>query len=554
MKKSILILFLLLSGAINAQMINDFEQGLGSIPLNSAVYRNQNSTSFNIFECNIGVVFGSVFTPPSALNNTATKASIMTAVNEPILSSYGITYPCVGPDGGKYSIRLNNSGGGQDITSYTQTFMPVSKYLSFDYLAVLNSPHITQDDVQPFFTVRLLDINNNIISSVPFCAKATLNDLILTKVSNKLFYTEDFYCQTIAIPEEYVNNQNIKVQFVIADCGLGGDVGVVYLDNIRMGDPCEEPEFGFMDLDSGDNICNPGKVIVTGTYTAPQGTTYTSSALQILDSAGNPVAINPWDITLNNFSGGTFSYTVDFPTPLADGGYEIKVEAVFTNAIGYQYHLEAQSISAGADLIFSDSSPLDVIIVPDDTHYSDLYNSYWEDMGAGPYFIEFVADGYCCPAGASGQNINGEIYQMTVYSNNVEDALGMISIAASKCIRFRVKTLCKEWSTWCCISSYDEIETGIKPMFPPPCLDEIDLNNLDPNQALVAYPNPASGTIAVMNANAVQFNFYDLNQKAVKQVQINAPEEKVEIDLSDLKKGVYILKTDRGQEVKIIKK
>jgi hypothetical protein len=37
-------------------------------------------------------------------------------------------------------------------------------------------------------------------------------------------------------------------------------------------------------------------------------------------------------------------------------------------------------------------------------------------------------------------------------------------------------------------------------------------------------------------------------------VQISAPEEKVKIDLSDLKNGVYILKTEQGQEVKIIKK
>ncbi len=406
--------------------------------------------------------------------------------------------------------------------------------------------------------MRLLDINNNIISSVPFCAKATLNDLILTKVSNKLFYTEDFYCQTIAIPEEYVNNQNIKVQFVIADCGLGGDVGVVYLDNIRMGDPCEEPEFGFIDLDSGDNICNPDKVTVTGTYTAPQGTTYTSSVLQLLDSAGNPVAINPADITLNNFSGGTFSYTVEFPAPLADGGYEVKVEAVFTNAIGYQYHLEAQSISAGADLIFSDSTPLNVTIVHHESSgiFPPGYIS-WEDIG-GPYIIEFVVDQVCC--GTRIVHYDDNIYTITIYDNFIskDTFVTMASFPALKCLRFRVKTPCKKWSTWCCITSYGWGEGGYKPTDPNDpfniCLDKIDLNNLDSNQPLVAYPNPASGTITVMNANAVQFNFYDLNQKAVKQVQINSPEEKVEIDLSDLKKGVYILKTDRGQEVKIIKK
>lgn len=567
MKKNVFLLFLLLfaSGSY-AQMINDFEQGPASIPLNAAVYRNQNSTMFNVVECNIGVTFGSVFTPPSLLNNAAAKASIMTAINEPILSSYGIAYPCVGPNGGKFSLRLNNQGGGQDITSYTQTFRPTSKYLSFDYFAVLNSPHIEDDDVQPFFTVRLLDLNNNIISSVPFCAKASLNDLILTKVSNQLFYTESFYCQTIVIPEEYVNRRDIKVQFVIADCGWGGDVGVVYLDNIRMENPCKESQFGFIDLSPSNNPCNPEKVTITGTYNAPRGTTYTSSNIKVLDHNGNPVSINPSNIYLNHFSGGTFSYTIAFPTPLPVGEYEVKVEATFTNTIGYTYLLEAESTDPEADIVFTNSNsnpaPLNVIIYHDKNVGIIQPNGYvkWDNVG-GPYIIEFIYDGYCELNVYDPSRVDQQIHQIRINEPFISPTTfyTMSYMTSSKCIRFRVRTLCTEWSTWCCITSYDWGQRYNPNDLNDPndpynnCLDEIDLNHLDPSQNLVAYPNPVSGTISIRNTTATQFTVYDLGQRVVKQVGIKSKQEEIKIDLSDLKKGMYILKTNQGEEVKIMK-
>ncbi|MDM1043606.1 T9SS type A sorting domain-containing protein [Myroides sp. 1354] len=561
MRKILLLLFLLLcSSGSYAQMINDFEQGFTSIPLNSAVYRNQNNIAFNVVECNIGATFGSVFTPPSLLNNAAAKASIMTAINEPILSSYGIAYPCVGPNGGKYSLRLNNQGGGQDITSYTQTFRPTSKYLSFDYLAVLNSPHITQDDVQPFFTVRLLDVNNNIISSVPFCAKASLNDLILTKVNNHLFYTEDFYCQTIVIPEEYVNRKDIKVQFVIADCGWGGDVGVVYLDNIRMGDPCNESQFGFIDLNPNDNVCNPEKVTITGTYNAPLGTTYTSSNIKILDSNGNPVFINPSNITLNHFSGGTFSYSIAFPNLLPRGRYEVKVEAVFTNTIGYTYLLEAESTNEGADISVTDPGPLTLAIAHDPYWGMTPGGSgfvRWDDAG-GPYTVEYVYDGYCCLGAYFPSLVTGQIYSIQVNEPYLShNAAPIIAVLGAKCMRIRVKASCTEWSTWCCISTHSWKDGGYDPRDPTDpfniCLDEIDLNNLSPEENFVAYPNPVSGTISIRNTNATQFTIYDLGQRVVKQVEVKVKQEEIKMDLSDLKKGMYILKTNQGEEIKILK-
>ena len=553
-KKIHLLCFLLMSSIVSAQMINDFEQGFNSLSLNNAVYKNQNSVAFNILQCNISSTIGTVFTPPSILNNTSSKASIVTSINEPLLAGQGITQSCVGVNGGKYALRLNNLGGGQDITSYTQTFTPTSKHVSFDYMAILHSPHITQENVQPFFSVRLLDMNNNLLLTVPFCTKATLSDLILNNVGNDLFYTENFYCQTIIVPEEYINT-NIKIQFVITDCGLGGDVGIVYLDNIRMGDPCDVNQFGFIEAYPNDSVCNPEKVTINGIYQAPMGTTLVSSTVNVLDSAGNPA---PVSINQNNFSNGTFSYTITFPTPLPYGGYEIEVKAIFANVQGYQYELTFISTNPGADIAFSDIDPivLDIYHSPN-MGVQEIGGGYmqWNDVG-GPYTVEFVSDGYCCPNKWPIQSYDYVVHSMVVEDNFIssDDLMYMLGTVSSKCVRFRVKATCQEWSSWCCATTYSWTGGGYNgDDVLNQCLEEINLNDLHPNSTFALYPNPTTSVITITNSNSTYFGIYDYQQKLVKEFKITQPKQNVEIDLSDLDSGIYVLKTDNGHNIKIIK-
>ena len=560
-KLSALLGVLCFTSGIYAQIINDFEQGTASLTANSAVYKNQSGTAFSIMQCNVSPGVGSVFTPFTAINNYTNKNSLMTAVNDPILASSGLQIPAVGQNGGNYSLRLNNSSAGSDITSYTQTFMPTSKYISFDYLAVSKSPHTDPDeeDVQPFFTARLLDANDNIIQSLPLCIKAIFGDPILSNNNNDLFYTKGFYCQSLIIPERYINKENIKIQFVVADCGWGGDTGMVYLDNIRLGDPCEHQQSGTLWLNPLETECSPKRVDVTGKYKEPNGTIYVDSTLTVLDSAGNPVAIPNGDIILNNFSGGSFSYTVVFNPPLPEGAYEIKVTAHFKTPSGVLYSIEDISTNEGADVSFQDPSPLNVTIVHDDimgilTPYG---SASWDDVG-GPYTIEFISDGYCCVDKAAIQNIDGVVHTIITNDNSIDNIWDyMAGTLSSKCLRFRVRTECKEWSSWCCTTSYDK---GVHHNVTDPndyfnvCLDEIDFDKLDPNAFnLTAYPNPTTGFVSVANSNATVFDIYDLNQQKVKSVKVGKTQEKVDIDLSDLKKGIYILKTDKNQEVKFIK-
>src|SRR5690606_34225049 len=124
--------------------------------------------------------------------------------------------------------------------------------------------------------------------------------------------------------------------------------------------------------------------------------------------------------------------------------------------------------------------------------------------------------------------IDGVVYSIIINDNFIDYPMFvyMVNHMGSKCLRFRVRTECKEWSTWCCITSYGWAEGGYKPNDPDDqyfntCLDEIDFDKLDPNAGnLTAYPNPTTGFVSVTNSNATVFEFYDLNQKVVKTVRL----------------------------------
>lgn len=72
-KLSALLGMLCFTSGIYAQIINDFELGVGSLTANSAVYKNQSGTAFSIMQCNVSPSVGSVFTPFTAVNNYSNK-------------------------------------------------------------------------------------------------------------------------------------------------------------------------------------------------------------------------------------------------------------------------------------------------------------------------------------------------------------------------------------------------------------------------------------------------------------------------------------------------
>lgn len=553
MKKKLLIsAFFLCAGllSVRAQVIEDFETGLASAA--GLTFRNQNSSSFSILDCNVSPLFGSSISPSFAnYNLPAQKASIVTqGVWEPILLGYGIFQDVVGPNGNKHAIRLNDvNSGGYDISSFQKKFVPTNPYVSFDYMVAMDASHVNNIPIQPFFTARLLDDQGNLIPSTQFCIMADPAEPLLMNVDDHLFFSKGWYCGMLIMPEEYVG-QTVFVQFISADCGAGGHLGVAYVDNIVNGRKCEKPQYGFIDLKPVKTEgCSPKEVKVCGTFSAPQSSTLTSLDLEILQN-GIPVSVPPGFINVIYQSGNDFCFLVDFAGMgiSFSGDYEFRVVATFTSTInGYVYTLTDTSSNVGPDVSFGGGAP----IVPFVDFSADTIS--WPAVG-GPYYFEFVSDGQCCPNRASIQPPNG--ITGTIVTNNTSMSFyDPIVLLQTKCLRFRMRTACSKWTEWCCITSYGEQEGGYTLGAPGESFDcegELDLDDFGSGRP-VAYPTPTNGKVNVKNAGATSFEVYDMTNNMVLSKKMPEIQENVELDLHGLKPGIYILKTDKNHSIKLIK-
>lgn len=525
----------------NSQVIEDFENGPNVIP--NSIFRNQNSQGFNILDCNINQNFGSIITPVPGLNLLNQKVTIVSQGNfEPILLNYNINIDVVSANGNSYALRLNditpiNANANKDITSYTKSFYAQSNFLSFEYMAVLDSPHINDLNVQPFFTARLLNSNNQIIPNTQFCLIASPNDPLLVNQNSHLFFTKGYYCGMIKIPDEYIN-QNLKVQFIVADCGLGGDQGVVYIDNIINDVACDSPTYGYISLDYEQYPCPDDSFEVCGTYSMPWGTQLDSIFLEIKQN-GN--VVNTLDAnSLIFFENGTFCFKVtpnDFGN--LSGDFEFNVIGNFMAGNGFVYTLSYESTFDGPDVTCGNCvEPIDF------TTWQDNDNIYWTELcEGGPYKIELISDGACCPEDFAQNNT----YSITVNGNSVNKWDLLIGIQ-DKCFRWRIVLPDGTSTDWCCLTSYpygndvnDYYNIGCETYLnPPPSFGN-----------LVLYPNPTSGKFTIENSTSSTFDFYDYSGNKVEEIKNNKKTKN--FDISNLKSGVYIISTEKGEEFKIIK-
>lgn len=533
----------------NAQ-IEDFETGLASAT--GLDFRNQNSIAFSVLDCNVSPQFGSAISPSFAFYDMpAEKATIVSQGNwEPILQGYSIFQDVVGVNGNRHAIRLNDvTGGGYDISSFAKKFVPTNQYVSFDYMAVMDASHISNIPIQPFFTARLLDDQGNLIQSTQFCLMADPAEPLLINHDDHLFYTNGWYCGMLIMPAEYIG-QTVYVQFVTADCGAGGHLGVAYVDNIVNDRKCERPQYGFVDLHPVKTEgCSPKDAKVCGTFSAPMYSTLTSLDLEILQN-GAPVSVPPGFINLGYLSGNDFCFGVDFAGMgiSFSGDYEFRVIATFTSGINsYVYTLTDTSSNVGPDVSFGGGAP----IVPYVDFSTDTIS--WPAVG-GPYYFEFVSDGQCCPRAAGIQPPNGTFASLVTNNTSISfyDGIGLVG---SKCIRFRMRTTCSDWTEWCCITTYDEDEGGYT--LPGPgesfdCEEKLNLEDFGTHRP-VAYPTPTNGKVNVTNSGATSFEVYDMTNNMVLSKKIPQVQENVELDLHSLKPGIYILKTDKQHSIKLIK-
>ncbi|MBB4117902.1 PKD repeat protein [Mesonia hippocampi] len=305
-----------------------FESGLGQYTFTQAILSSPSNTgSVNI---NTG---SSNFVPlaPSALNSLTGYATPVSSGTDPSVSVSRVL-------NGNRAVRLNNTLGtfGQiHITTMSRNFVVNENYFNFNYSLILENPGGHNSQEQPFFVIRVYDQNDNILRQVSTFSNpddCVFNSFNPSGDATRLY--TGWVCDRIDVSD--FMGQNVRVEFIIADCSKGGHWGKVYIDDL-CGSNCANPLSGSINLNSIPTIdCPTQDITICGTYTLPNQSVYDNISLAITKN-GNIINNIPFPtVHTPNSSGGTYCF--DVPLSLfgsnPNGNFEFEVQGNFTRICG----------------------------------------------------------------------------------------------------------------------------------------------------------------------------------------------------------------------------
>ena len=239
----------------------------------SPVMANVNNPALNL-TANTGIIN----TPANGA--TPGVHSIMTGGTDP-----WCPIPVIPPSGGK-SIRLGHSNvtapNNYKAQRIRQTFQVSSANPSFvyQYAIVLENPSHDITD-QPYFKIRMLDVNNNDITCASYDVNSSSAPSIggFTQITTggKIILYKSW--STVTVPLINYIGQNVTIEFTTSDCAQGGHFGYAYVQCL-----CSPFEI----TSSQPAICN-GQ---TTTLTAPSGAaTYSWTGPGIISGANTQTAV-----------------------------------------------------------------------------------------------------------------------------------------------------------------------------------------------------------------------------------------------------------------------
>lgn len=261
---------------------------------------------------------------------------------------------------GSRAIKINRSGnnGLMDVTTMTRVFTINEATFNYNYSLVMENPIAGHLNSQPFFMVRLYDMNNNILrQSSP--SVANVNDCMFIdsglpiQQNSPLLYS-GWICDQINTSD--LIGQQVRVEFIIADCRATGHFGTVYIDDI-CNTNCANPLSGSINLNAIPTItCPTTNQTICGTYTLPQQSILNSITLNIIQSGFVVGSIStPTTLTSSSFC---------FDVPLTafgvnpNGNFEFQAVGNFTRICTAQGNFNLLPISDNSS---NDTGP-DVVI------------------------------------------------------------------------------------------------------------------------------------------------------------------------------------------------
>ena len=357
----------------------DFENGTASYTFWSDPHPQPASGTAFFQSCatTTALTASNVITP--AVNNFNSMVTLIdnTAANyqqfDPVLASFGQNVPTLNTNGGNKSIKLNNTGGfgSSDITTMTRYFPNINEpTIDFNFSLIMDNKPAHGQDIQPFFRVRVLDQNNNIVDEI--CIVADPDNCLFNRInigSNRRMLYTGWLCARLNVQD--ILNQPGTIEFTISDCMPSQHFGTVYIDNI-CGIVCATPQLGALSIDPVNFVCpvatSTTPLNVCGTYQTPVNATLGSLSLNILQNGTIVSTINaPSQLTTNTFC---FTFLPNLFGANPSGDFEFEVNAIFNvncPSGTYYYNMTDNSSSLGPDVTFSNCClPTLVLTSPSD--------------------------------------------------------------------------------------------------------------------------------------------------------------------------------------------
>ena len=345
----------------NPSIVNDYKASVltaGTSCVNNG-FENGDTSSFSFFSQR--------FLPWNMYNNfpTAPVIAQVGGIVSLVESGYDSVVPTLSKvKSGNYALRLNNSSDGNyDISMLKREIIVGANQdnITFNYALVLEDPgHVDNNGnivANPYYQCRLKTASGSIIFERKIVADR-YNTLIFKTANNGGIVYTDWVCESIDVSQ--YKGQNVVLEVIIGDCGLGGHWGYVYLDDF-CGARCSAPTFGKVTLEPMGITCPLLPLTVSGNLITPAGYMLDKLILQAKDFL-TPSVVYEDSSGLYTLFGNEFSFNVTgqnlFPSGPTNKQIDFFVSASFkligSNPATY-FPVESQSANEGADVIFNAS-------------------------------------------------------------------------------------------------------------------------------------------------------------------------------------------------------
>lgn len=452
-------------------------------------------------------------------------------VNDPFLTTFGVSVPTLAPGGGNRCIKLNNTGGfgSSDLSTASRIFTVINEpTIDFNFSLIMDNKPAHEQPIQPYFRVRVYDQNNAIVDEI--CIIANPDNCLFNRINvspeRRILYT-GWICARLNVQD--IMGQPARIEFSVSDCQPSKHFGTVYIDNI-CGTICATPQLGALSLDPEEincpDVASTTPISVCGTYQPPVGATLNTLQLNVLQNGVVVGTINaPTTLTANTFC---FSVMPSIFGANPSGDFEFKINATFNvncPAGTFVYDISDTSASVGPDVTFVNCCLPTLTL----TSPADNMNNLATAAIAKRERSDWIKATNLIQVGDNSLN-NGVVYHS---GNYVELNPGFEALTGAQFAAY-IETCSGNYLYRTAVSHVENVFV--------PVVEEEKINLIKIGSGFKIVPNPSSSWVELImdEGQFRQLQITTIDGKMVQEASFERT-DKIQLDVSRFANGIYVI-------------